>query len=93
MYAKKRKAFLEAHPYCQIWMARHAGIVRDETSGDVVGFMLGGVPPDRSSEVHHKAGRTGKNYLDESTWMAVSREGHTWIHEHPSEARARGWLR
>ncbi len=47
----------------------------------------------RTTQVHHIAGRTGKNFLDESTWLAVSRIGHEWIHQHPKEARARGWLR
>jgi hypothetical protein len=37
-------------------------------------------------EVHHKAGRVGKLYLDVSKWLAVSREGHIWIHENPEEA-------
>lgn len=46
----------------------------------------------RTTEIHHTAGRSGANYLDVSTWMAVSREGHVWIHAHPKESRARGWL-
>jgi hypothetical protein len=77
-YAKKRKAFLALHPYCEVTLAlsifRFAWSLRTAT------------------EVHHKAGRTGNNYLDESTWMAVSREGHRWIHDNPSEARRLGWL-
>jgi hypothetical protein len=24
---------------------------------------------------------------DESTWIAVSRDGHNWIHDNPKEAR------
>lgn len=45
-----------------------------------------------ATEVHHKAGRTGTNFLDEATWLPVCRRGHVWIHEHPGKARERGWL-
>lgn len=49
-------------------------------------------PELKAVEIHHKAGRLGKNYLDESTWMAVSRAGHNWIHDNDAEARAKGFL-
>lgn len=76
LYTKKRKAFLEDHPYCEV---SH--------------LIWGGIPRWVSStDIHHKAGRIGKNFLDDSTWMAVSREAHDWIHSHPKEARAKGWL-
>jgi hypothetical protein len=45
----------------------------------------------RATEVHHKRGRVGKFYLDVSTWLAVSREGHQWIERHRAAARDRGW--
>lgn len=47
----------------------------------------------KAMEVHHKAGRTGKNFLDQSTWMAACPECHRWIHEHPGQARAAGFLK
>lgn len=46
-----------------------------------------------AQDVHHVSGRLGSNYLDETTWLAVCRHCHDWIHQHPSEARARGWLK
>lgn len=46
----------------------------------------------KSVEVHHACGRLGKNYLDVSTWFAVSRKGHDWIHSNDSEAREKGFL-
>lgn len=49
-------------------------------------------PELKATEVHHKSGRLGKNYLDVSTWMAVSRKGHDWIHSNDSEARQKGFL-
>ncbi len=46
----------------------------------------------RSCDVHHKAGRLGGNFLNESTWIAVCRSCHDYIHTHPKEARALGLL-
>ena len=46
----------------------------------------------KSKDVHHRAGRHSGNYLNESTWLAVCRHDHDWIHAHPKEARANGWL-
>lgn len=46
-------------------------------------------------EIHHifSGKDRDKYYLDESTWMAVSRKGHNWIHEHSKEARELGYLK
>jgi len=43
-------------------------------------------------EVHHKNGRENQRLTDTSHWLAVSREGHQWIHNNPKEAREKGWL-
>ena len=42
-------------------------------------------------EVHHQKGR-GIHLNDVSTFLAVCRPCHEFIHQHPSQARARGWL-
>lgn len=44
------------------------------------------------TDLHHKAGREGDRLIDVLNWLAVSREGHNWIHSNPAEARKRGWL-
>ncbi len=46
-------------------------------------------------EVHHTyCGKDrAKYYLDVSTWLAVSRSGHLWIHDNPKEARELGYLK
>lgn len=48
-----------------------------------------------ATEIHHTyCGKDrAKYYLDESTWIAVSREGHNWIHDNPKEAREQGYLK
>jgi hypothetical protein len=47
-----------------------------------------------TTEIHHKwSGKDrSKYFLDISTWLAVSRQGHIWIHENPKEARELGYL-
>ncbi len=46
----------------------------------------------RAKEVHHRAGRTGTNYLNENTWMAICPACHRWVHEHPGQARLLGFM-
>lgn len=45
-------------------------------------------------EVHHKYSSKDRDkyYLEVSTWLAVSRLGHIWIHENSKEAREKGYL-
>lgn len=76
-YSVKRKAFLY-RPENRYCRVWLAGVI----SGNSV----------RATEVHHVDGREGSLLNNEATWLAVSRAGHTWIHEHPNEARKRGWL-
>lgn len=47
-----------------------------------------------TTEIHHKySGKDrDKYYLVTETWLAVSREGHNWIHENPKEAREKRYL-
>ena len=44
-----------------------------------------------SNEVHHMKGR-GRFYLAVSTWMACCPYHHRMIHQHPSWARAEGFM-
>ena len=47
----------------------------------------------RSTDIHHTAGRSGSNYQDQTTWLALCRQCHDWIHQHPSQARAKNLLK
>jgi hypothetical protein len=51
-------------------------------------------PSKMAIEVHHRhCGKDrDKYYLDTTTWLPVSREGHNYIHSNPLEAREKGWL-
>lgn len=48
-----------------------------------------------ATECHHtfSAKDRGKYYLDQTTWMAVCRTCHNWIHDKSKEARELGFLR
>ena len=48
-----------------------------------------------TTEIHHKyCGKDrAKYYLDTSTWLAVNRDSHNWIHENPKESRELGFLK
>jgi hypothetical protein len=90
IYSAKRKAFLESHPICQVWLAEHAAQVFRELIMDGEAMIY---TKYRSTDIHHMAKRTGSNYLDESTWLAVCRENHDRIHNNPAWARANGFLK
>ena len=45
----------------------------------------------QSTDVHHKAGRTGDLYLDEQYWLSVCRACHMWIETHPQLAKEAGY--
>ena len=45
-----------------------------------------------ATEVHHINGRIGKNLCDIESFLAVSREGHNWIHNNPAEAKKYGFI-
>jgi len=49
---------------------------------------------NKATEIHHKySGKDrGKHFLNTTTWLAVSRYAHEWIHENPKEARELGYL-
>ena len=44
-----------------------------------------------STEVHHKAGRTGANLYNIGNFLAVCRTHHQWIELNPEEAKAKGY--
>jgi len=44
-----------------------------------------------ATTIHH-AFKRGRYYLDESTWIALSFEGHQFVEMNKQEARDRGWL-
>lgn len=61
-------------------------------------FLFGKICPitgEKATEVHHTySGKDrAKYFLDVKTWLAVSRDGHNWIHTNPAEARQKGYLK
>lgn len=45
----------------------------------------------QATDVHHKRGR-GKYYLDTSSWLAVCRSCHEWIHRNTADAIELGFV-
>jgi hypothetical protein len=94
LYEYRRKQFLAAHPYCQVWLAEHgveeADAIHNGGRVEVNGTLLT-VP--LSTEIHHKNKRRGFDLLDPSEWLAVSADAHRRIESEKDWARARGYLR
>lgn len=45
-----------------------------------------------SKDIHHTRGRVGALLTDTRYFLAACRPCHSWIGEHPAEAREKGWL-
>jgi hypothetical protein len=48
-------------------------------------------PKQTAIDIHHIRGKIGSRFLDERYWLAVSRDGHNWIHDNEEEASKQGW--
>jgi len=48
-----------------------------------------------ATDVHHTYAGSNRDafYLVQSTWLPVCRACHSWVHEHPEEARIMSWLK
>ncbi len=88
-YSKRRKAFLEAHPICQVWLKENSVT---ETTVSVAMLLLIYPQAPRSTEVHHRGKRRGEALLDESLWLACCQKNHERIEQNKSWARANGFL-
>ena len=64
--------------------------VRDKYMSEHITCEFEGCNKD-ANDLHHKASR-GKHLSDVTTFMAVCRLHHNWIHEHPLESRGLGYL-
>ena len=103
-YAERRKAFLEAHPICQVWLkengfeekkafrfGRYKGIQWDDNT-EITFAALVAMGAPQSTEVHHQGKRRNEALLDESKWLAVCRENHERIERDKAWARVNGFL-
>lgn len=44
-----------------------------------------------TNDIHHKKGRIGSLFLDETYWIALSREGHQYVEDNPDWAKDNGY--
>lgn len=94
IYSALRKKFLEDNPLCEHWICElyHSTPEEIRPISSIFQDNPAGVKHiPKSTDVHHRKGR-GKYLLDVSTWMAVSREGHQWIHANPKESYEKGYM-
>lgn len=89
VYSVRRKAFLEARPWCEAYPVILGWAVEHDRA--LMENLYTPRTHPRSEDVHHKF-RRGKFYLDESTWIACSRWAHDFIHQNPIQAKALGLL-
>jgi hypothetical protein len=99
-YSKRRKSFLEAHPICQWWLKENGWVESGTNNVHLYSkncitrntWHLQDMGAPLSTEIHHMKKPKATYLNDESTWMAVSREGHEWIENHKNLAREKGYL-
>ena len=94
-YLRLRKAFLQRHPYCQIWMKRMGLTENDKVLWGGQYFHRPTMTvywAPRSQEIHHSRKPRSKYLNDTSTWFAASRKEHQWLEDNKSQARALGLL-
>ena len=59
----------------------------------LIGQMCAVYPHLKATAVHHRRGRnTIERLLNEDEWLAVSNEGHNYIHANPAESMEKGWM-
>ena len=96
LYHYRRKQFLLAHPYCQVWLAEHG--IDEATAIRDLGFVRLAGPSGPatvvplSTEIHHRNKRRGADLLDQKHWLAVSTDAHRRIEANKAWARAEGFL-
>ena len=68
--------------------------IRYLTENNLCRVMVNGCG-NGATDVHHKFSGSDRDtyYLVQSTWLAVCRACHSWIHENPEKARIMGWLK
>ena len=93
-YGKQVAAYLEAHPWCQIWIASR-GLDETKLIGDA-GWCNGPkgelICAPRSTQIHHRNKCRGARLLDERWWMAAAPASHDFVERYKSWARDEGYL-
>jgi hypothetical protein len=95
LYRYRIRDFLLLHPYCQVWL-EESGILEEEAkrSEGLVRLKDGShVSVPLAVQVHHRNKRRSADLLDQSEWLAVSREAHAQLEGNKAWARLKGYLR
>jgi len=104
IYGKKRAAFFEAHPICQVWLKEEGWTEHKNNSATkkyldeirkicpIVALSICENAP-LATEIHHVNKRRGEMLNDERFWLAVCSANHRRIEDNKSWARERGFLK
>lgn len=97
-YYERRRAYLKAHPYCQIFIEVHSMIEKEvvECFGVARGTLCGDrcwLTAPKATTIHHRNKRRGQRLNDESEWMSASRFWHDEVERNKAWARSLGLLR
>jgi hypothetical protein len=102
-YRRRRIAFLEKHPFCQVWIMETLECDEELTPYEAEAFILKKngifylngslIFAPRSTDIHHTKKPKATYLNDESTWLAVCREMHDKIENNKSWAREKGYLK
>lgn len=97
-YARKKKAYLELHPFCQIYIKRfglnEADIIM--MNGAYCETTFGGMRHWKTvplaTQIHHTKKPKCKYLNDISTWLSACFDQHDWVENHKDLARQLGLL-
>ena len=92
-YRRRSRAYLAAHPFCQVFIAIHGLVEADViASCGRVDTPAGAfyVPP--ATEIHHRNKGRGRRLNDERWWLAASRRWHDYVESRKDWARQEGYL-
>jgi hypothetical protein len=92
-YDAQRKDYLQAHPFCQIWIARY-GLREAQVIAADGRATIHGVPcrAPRADQIHHRNKCYGARLTDERWWMGACLDQHEWVEGDKFTARATGFL-
>lgn len=97
-YAKRKAAYLLAHPLDQIVIALH-GFDEEALLASIAGLdyrfkgvLWKGCVVHYSDQIHHRNRCYGARLNDERWWMATTMESHRFVEDHASWSRENGFL-
>lgn len=94
-YSRAKAAYLLAHPFCQVFLARNGiderEVMRDYSGSSGAVYFKGKKIP-WSNQIHHRNKCRGVLLNDQRWWIACCPAEHEWIENNKGTARLLGFL-